>query len=209
MKETLLAGSTERILLYVDDEHGLFVAKLQATLTGGAFHFEIRALDINPPCNYELQPLLLIACRSVFHATFLSDKYGLINRQVYWLLEKTKYLPSGSTLHGHWFIDWRSAEPLQAILSLLKQHSNALQAKPGFEHKVALLSNSLGELSLTLSAQGKIIKLNSDLLTLMGGGGSVQSIEGQDWLSCLHIPSSTAKRRMQQILADVNRTKNR
>jgi hydrogenase-4 transcriptional activator len=207
MKETLLAGTTERILLYVDDEHSSFVAKLQATLTGGAFHFEIRALDINPPCNYELQPLLLIACRSVSHATSLSDKYGLINRQVYWLLEKTKYLPSRLTLHGHWFIDWRSAEPLQAILSLLKQHSNALQAKPGFEHKVALLSNSLGELSLTLSAQGKIIKLNTNLLTLMGGGVSVQSIEGQDWLSCLHIPSSTAKRRMQQILADVNRTK--
>jgi diguanylate cyclase (GGDEF)-like protein len=89
---------------------------------------------------------------------------------------------------------------------LLKQHSNALQAKPGLEHKLALLSDSLGELSLTLSAQGKIIKLNSELLTLMGVGVSLQSIEGQDWHSCLHIPSSSAKRRMQQILADVNRT---
>jgi diguanylate cyclase (GGDEF)-like protein len=206
MKETSLAGTTERILLYVDDEHSSFVAKLQATLTGGGFHFEIRALDINPPCNHELQSLLLIACSSVAHATSLSDKYGLLSRQVYWLLEKTKHLPSELTLYGHWFIDWRSAEPLQAILSLLKQHSNALQAKPGLEHKVTLLSDSLGELSLTLSAQGKIIKLNPELLTLMGVGMSVQSIEGQDWLSCLHIPSSTAKRRMQQILADVNRT---
>jgi hydrogenase-4 transcriptional activator len=204
MNETFLADTTERILLYVDDEHSSFVAKLQATLTGGAFHFEIRALDINPPCNHELQPLLLIACRSVSHAISLSDKYGLVNRQVYWLLEKTKYLHSKLTLYSHWFIDWRSPEPLQAILSLLKQHSNALQAKPRLDHKDASLSNSLGELSLTLSAQGKIIKLNPELLTLMGV--SVQSIEGQDWLSCLHIPSSTAKRRMQQILADVNRT---
>jgi hydrogenase-4 transcriptional activator len=206
MKETFLAKTTERILLYVDDEHSSFVAKLQATLTGGAFHFEIRALDINPPCNHELQPLLLIACNSVAHATSLSDKYGLLSRQVYWLLEKTKHLPSELTSYGHWFIDWRSAEPLQAILSLLKQHSNILQAKPGLEHKLALLSDSLGELSLTLCAQGKIIKLNPELLTLMGVGVSVQSIEGQDWLSCLHIPSSTAKHRMQQILADVNLT---
>ena len=206
MKETFLADTTERILLYVDDEHSSFVAKLQATLTGGAFHFEIRTLDINPPCNHELQPLLLIACSSVAHATSLSDKYGLLSRQVYWLLEKTKHLPSELTLYGHWFIDWRSAEPLQAILSLLKQHSNALQAKPGLEHKLALLSDSLGELSLTLSAQGKIIKLNPELLTLMGVGVSVEAIEGQDWLSCLHIPSSKAKHRMQQILADVNPT---
>jgi hydrogenase-4 transcriptional activator len=206
MKETSLANTTERILLYVDDEHSSFVAKLQATITGGAFHFEIRALDINPPCNHELQPLLLIACNSVAHATSLSDKYGLLSRQVYWLLEKTKHLPSELTSYGHWFIDWRSAEPLQAILSLLKQHSNILQAKPGLEHKLALLSDSLGELSLTLCAQGKIIKLNPELLTLMGVGVSVQSIEGQDWLSCLHIPSSTAKHRMQQILADVNPT---
>jgi hydrogenase-4 transcriptional activator len=206
MKETFLANTTERILLYVDDEHSSFVAKLQATLTGGAFHFEIRALDINPPCNHELQPLLLIACNSVAHAISLSDKYGLLSRQVYWLLEKTKHLPSELTSYGHWFIDWRSAEPLQAILSLLKQHSNILQAKPGLEHKLALLSDSLGELSLTLCAQGKIIKLNPELLTLMGVGVSVQSVEGQDWLSCLHIPSSTAKHRMQQILADVNPT---
>jgi hydrogenase-4 transcriptional activator len=206
MKETSLVNTTERILLYVDDEHSSFVAKLQATITGGAFHFEIRALDINPPCNHELQPLLLIACNSVAHATSLSDKYGLLSRQVYWLLEKTKHLPSELTSYGHWFIDWRSAEPLQAILSLLKQHSNILQAKPGLEHKLALLSDSLGELSLTLCAQGKIIKLNPELLTLMGVGVSVQSIEGQDWLSCLHIPSSTAKHRMQQILADVNPT---
>jgi hydrogenase-4 transcriptional activator len=206
MKETFLAGTTERILLYVDDEHSSFVAKLQAALTGGAFHFEIRSLDINPPCHHELQPLLLIACSSVAHASSLSDKYGLLNRQVYWLLEQKKHLPSELTLYGHWFIDWRSAEPLQAILSLLKQHHNALQAKPGLEHKLALLSDSLGELSLTLSAQGKIIKLNSELLTLMGVGVSLQSIEGQDWHSCLHIPSSTAKRRMQQILTDVNRT---
>jgi hydrogenase-4 transcriptional activator len=188
-----------RILLYVEQDHGSIVTELQSLVAKTEFRFEVTALGKGEP-----RGLMLVACRDRGHANILAHKHSLASQQVYWLADNADDSASHCPLPGHWFVDWRAPDALPAILSLLKHNNNQIQDKQRVVHKLALLSDCLGELSLTLKTDGKIIRLNSQLSTLLGASG--QSAIGQDWLASLKIPSSMAKRRMQHILADVKGT---
>ncbi|MFT6898490.1 MAG: hydrogenase-4 transcriptional activator [Paraglaciecola sp.] len=189
----------ERILLYVGQDHGPIVTELQSLVAKTEFRF-----DVTPLGKSEPQGLMLVACQDRGHANSLAHQHSLASQQVYWLADNTDDSANHLPLPGHWFVDWRAAGALLAILSLLKHNNNQIQDKQRVVHKLALLSDCIGELSLILNTDGKIVRLNPQLSTLLGGAG--QPTVGQDWLASLQIPSSMAKSRMQHILADVKGT---
>ena len=123
---------------------------------------------------------------------------------MYWLPADTQGWQVSKIPTGHQVVDWRACGVLTLLLQLLKQQAKATQDKLYAEHKLALLSNCLGDLSLTLSPQGDIIDINLELRSLMQNHGI--AAVGQNWLDSLHIPSSTAKSRMQHILSDLSHT---
>lgn len=187
------------ILLYIEQDDDSIVTELQSQLTTTKFHIEVTSLEKGDPGE-----LMLVACRDRAHANSLAHKHGLASQQVYWLADNTHDTGSHCPLPGHWFVDWRTTDTLLAILSLLKHHHNLVQDKQRAVHKLALLSDCLGELSLTLNPDGKIIEINPQLSTLIGASG--QPALGQDWLASLQIPSSMAKSRMQHILEGMKGT---
>ena len=191
--------SAERISLYVGQDHGPIVTELQSRVAKTEFHFEVTPLG-----KYEPQGLMLVVCQDRGHAHSLADQHSLASQQVYWLTDNTDDPASHPPLPGHWFVDWRASGALLAILSLLKHNNNLIQDKQRVAHKLDLLFDCIGELSLTLNTDGKIVSVNPQLSTLLGASG--QPPVGQDWFASLHIPSSMAKSRMQYILADVKET---
>lgn len=198
----------EHILLYVDKHGTPLITELQSLVINTEFQFDIVPLTCEL-ANVEIQgqntqPTLLVACESQDHAISLTEEFELLERQVYWLSADTSVLQESQLIPGHRFVDWRACGVLAVMLNLLKQQANVTQDKQYVEHKLALLSDCLGDLSLTLTAQGKIKDINLELMSLLGTKGL--SALGQDWLTSLHIPSSTAKSRMQHILSDLSHT---
>jgi diguanylate cyclase (GGDEF)-like protein len=189
----------ERISLYVGHDNGPIVTELQSLVAKTEFRFEVTPLGKSEP-----QGLMLVVCQDTEHANSLAHQHSLASQQVYWLANNTNASSSHLPLPGHWFVDWRAPGALLAILSLLKHNSNQILDKQRIVHKLALLSDCIGELSLILNTDGKIVRLNPQLSTLLGT--SEQPAVGQDWLASLQIPSSMAKSRMQHILADVKGT---
>ncbi|GAC19349.1 sigma 54-interacting transcriptional regulator [Paraglaciecola arctica] len=203
-----VADDLESILFYVEELKSPFTSELKRLVTNTEFKIEIVALStINKDvATLELnsQQPLLVACHNLDDAILLTAKYALLERQVYWLPADTTGLQVSQLNPGHQIVDWRACGVLTVLLQLLKQQNKITQDKKYVEHKLTLLSNCLGDLSLTLSAQGNIIDINLELMSLMRskGPGAI----GQNWLDSLHIPSRTAKNRMQHILADLSHT---
>ncbi|QHJ13128.1 Alginate biosynthesis transcriptional regulatory protein AlgB [Paraglaciecola mesophila] len=198
----------ERIRLYVEKPNVPLVAELQQYVAATEFQFDIvllsSALTDNDTPEQYLGGALLVACDSQEHALTLTEEYALLEQPVHWLVENTVDLQNNQLIPGHHFVDWRAAGVLTMMLSQLKQQANIHQDKVYVEHKLALLSDCLGSLSLTLSADGTIKHINQELMLKMGTKGL--SAKGQRWQTSLPIPSSTAKTRMQQILADLSHT---
>ncbi|MFQ3221266.1 MAG: hydrogenase-4 transcriptional activator [Paraglaciecola sp.] len=193
-----VTDNAQRISLYVEQDDDAIVTELKSLVAKTEFRFEVTPLNKGEP-----QLLMLVACRDWEHANFIAHKYSLASQQVYWLADNTDDSAGHKPLPGHWFVDWRAVGVLLTILSLLKHHHNLIQDKEHAVHKLALLSDCLGELSLTLNPEGKIIGFTPQLSTLLGTSGSAL---GQDWLSRLQIPSSIAKSRMEHIFADLKGT---
>jgi hydrogenase-4 transcriptional activator len=187
------------IILYVGQDHGPIITELQSLVAKTEFSFEVTPLGRSEP-----QGLMLVVCQDRGHANSLAHQHSLASQQVYWLAANTDDSSSHLPLPGHWFVDWRATGALLAILSLLKHNNNQLQDKQRVVHKLALLTDCIGELSLILNTDGKIVRLNPQLSNLLGESG--QPAVGQDWSASLPIPSSMAKNRMQHILADVKGT---
>ena len=200
-----LADEFERILLYVDKPNTAHIKELEKHTANSEFMFDVAPLSqaVNAIKGSQQAPLL-VACDSEEHAIALTDKYELLEQQVYWLTADTSALRDNQPIPGHKFVDWRASGVLAMMLSLLRQQSSISQDKVYVEHKLNLLSDCLGDLSLTLNAKGEIKDINPELLSMLGTKGL--SAIGQNWLSSLHIPSSTAKKRMQHILSDLGLT---
>ncbi|MFQ3236687.1 MAG: hydrogenase-4 transcriptional activator [Paraglaciecola sp.] len=194
-----VTDDTGQILLYVEQDLGSIVTELQSLVATTAFHFKT-----TPLCKGVPGTLMLVACRDRAHANSLTYEHTLASQQVYWLVDNRDDLTNHCPLPGHWFLDWRTPGALLAILSLLNHHTKLIQDNQRAAYKLALLSDWLGELSLILNADGKIIELNPKLSYLLGA--SAQPTLGQDGLASLQIPSSMAKKRMQLILADLKGT---
>ncbi|WP_339769632.1 sigma 54-interacting transcriptional regulator [uncultured Paraglaciecola sp.] len=203
-----VADDFEHILLYAQTAEDPLITELQNQVINTEFQLDVVQLALMGPdtasTNQSASPTLLVACDSPEHAIALTEDYGLLERQVYWLSADTRGLQDSQLIPGHLFVDWRACGVLTVMLNLLKQQTNISQDKHHVEHKLALLSDCLGDLSLTLSADGNIIDINLELMSLMGTKGL--SALGRHWLTSLHIPSSTAKNRMQNILSDLGHT---
>lgn len=203
-----LVEDIECIRLYVEKLNTPLVAELQQYVAATEFQFDIvllsSALADNDKAVQSSGGALLVACDSQEDALNLTEEYALLEQPVHWLIENTFHLQNNQLIPGHHFVDWRAAGVLTMMLSQLKQQANIHQDKVYVEHKLALLSDCLGTLSLTLSADGTIKHINQELMLKMGTKGL--SANGQSWQTSLPIPSSTAKARMQQILADLSHT---
>ena len=203
-----VTGDDEPILVYAENKKSPHVSDLQKHAENSEFEIEIVALTLSTKdvvaFGKNTQLPLLIACDNLENAILLTEKYGLLDWQVYWLSADTAGLEDTQINPGHQFVDWRACGVLAVILNLLKQQTHITRDKLYIEHKLALLSGCLGDLSLTLNAQGNIIGLNIELMSLMRNQGLAAI--GQNWLDSLHIPSSTAKSRLQHILSDLSHT---
>ncbi|ABG42043.1 response regulator receiver protein [Paraglaciecola sp. T6c] len=200
-----LADEFERIQLFVDKPNTIHIRELKKHTANTEFMFDIAPLSlaVNAIKSDQSAPLL-VACDSEEHAIALTDKYELLEQDVYWLTADTAALQDTQPVPGHIFVDWRASGVLAMMLSLLRQQASISQDKVYVEHKLNLLSDCLGDLSLTLNASGEIKDINPELLSMLGTKGL--SAIGQNWLSSLHIPSSTAKKRLQHILSDLGLT---
>ncbi|WP_339723354.1 sigma 54-interacting transcriptional regulator [uncultured Paraglaciecola sp.] len=198
----------EPILLYVEDPSSSVISELQEQLANTEFKIKVVALSSELMVNAspDLPPAAprLVVCQNLDDAIELTAKYTLVDCQIYWLPADTLGWQVSQISREHQVVDWRGCEVLALLLQLLKQQAKATQAKWYAEHKLALLSNCLGDLSVTLSPQGDIIDMNLELRTLMQNKGI--SAIGKNWLESLDIPSSTAKSRMQHILSDLSHT---
>ena len=203
-----VTGDDEPVLLYAENKKSSHVTDLQKQTKNTKFEIKIVPLTLSfkdlMAFGQNSQLPLLVACENLDDATLLTDKYGLLDWQVYWLSADTAGLQDSQINPGHQFFDWRACGVLAVILNLVKQQTLITQDKLYIKHKLALLSGCLGDLSLTLNEQGNIIDINIKLMSLMRNQGLAAI--GQNWLDSLHIPSSNAKSRLQHILSDLRHT---
>ena len=200
--------SFDAISLYVEEPSSSLISELQEQITKTGFQIEVVPITtefkVVAKGKQHSEYPLLVACQSLDDVILLTTKYGLVDCQVYWLPADTSGGQESPINPGHQVVDWRAGGVLAVVLQLLKQQANIIRDKLYTEHKLALLSNCLGDLSLTLSAEGNIKDINHELMSLMHTNGPAAI--GQNWLDSLHIPSSTAKSRMQHILSDLSHT---
>ncbi|MEP4890592.1 MAG: sigma 54-interacting transcriptional regulator [Aliiglaciecola sp.] len=154
--------------------------------------------------SQNLRSPILVLCQNQGHAESLIKRFNLDNRQVFWLSQDAPHVPTKTNAAEHWYLDWTQVDAVLPILSLLKQHRQVSKDLERSKHKLSMLSECLGEMSMTLNADGRIVEVNAPLLEEMVDTGDI--VIGQDLLSCLNVPSPIAKRRMLQILADMSRT---
>ncbi|GAA6185726.1 sigma 54-interacting transcriptional regulator [Aliiglaciecola sp. NS0011-25] len=184
--------------LAADSEYSAAISALQHTFAA-KYDFVITAL-----AEQSLPTSILLLCQNEEHGTSLSNRFNLHGLQVFWLPQDPSYQPLKPLINGHWYLDWKQPPTVLPVLSLIQQQHRLLADFSTTKQKLSMLTECLGEMSLTLNSHGQIIEMNAPLLKVMGESG--KSVIGQTLLSCLHIPSSIAKRRMTQILADLSRT---
>ncbi|MEP1448876.1 MAG: sigma 54-interacting transcriptional regulator [Paraglaciecola sp.] len=196
----------EVILLYVEAAARPKVAELLQHLASSQYKIEVITLTAEFMARAVQQqslPLLMI-CQNLDHALALNSKFGLADCNLFWLPAETQGWHVNQLPSKHQVVDWRAFGVIDLLLQLVQQQTQAFQEKLYAQHKLALLSNCLGDLSLTLSPQGNIVDINLKLSGLLQNHGITAM--GQNWLESLHIPSTTAQTRMQQTLADLKHT---
>lgn len=202
----VLTHDKNNIVLYVDSDLEIspeyidMLNELQQHITSSGM--QLQKLSLSK--NNKIGSSILVVCQNNSHADRLIKRFNLQDQQVFWLAENPQQHDQTLSLKEHWFIDWRNEQALLPILSLLARQNDIFRAKQHTEHKFALLSECLGELVITLSSAGSITEINAELSALMGD--SCTSAIGKDLLSYLQIPSDTAKKRMQNIFADLERS---
>ncbi|MBU3003656.1 sigma 54-interacting transcriptional regulator [Paraglaciecola arctica] len=195
----------EVVLLYVEEPTNPMIEELLQQLASPKFKVEAITLTAELMRSALQQSLpLLMVCQNLDHALALTSKFELADCNLFWLPADTQGWQVNRLPDKHQVVDWQAFGVIELLLQLLQQQTQAIQDKLYAQHKLALLSNCLGDLSLTLSPQGNIVDINPKLSDLLQNHG-VAAI-GQNWLESLHIPSSTAQNRMQQILADLKHT---
>ncbi|MGS2720894.1 sigma 54-interacting transcriptional regulator [Paraglaciecola aestuariivivens] len=184
------------INLYIDELNQALQPELDSLVDASRFDLQLISLE-----NLA-QPLagvpILIACENAAKAKQLSQQHQLANQTVYWLLASNTQASAELQSTLHQVIDWRA----QGVLNLLCQQATLAQQKQHSEHKLALLSDCLGQLSVTLDPKGNIVDINSEFLAIL----AEQKVVGKNWLECLDIPSNTAKARMQEVLSKLGKT---
>ena len=194
------------ITLYIDSDlaASTVYTKMLLTLESQASAAGMLLKKIALSSNCDDQPSMLVACQHTEHAAQLIKRFNLNVQQIFWLQEHPQQTDQTQLLKNHWFIDWSNEQALLAILSLLARNNEIYSTQQHIEQKVNLLTACLGELVVTFSAEGKITELNPELSAVLGDSSA--SAIGKDLLSCIKIPSDTAKNRLQNILSDLERT---
>ncbi|WP_245807589.1 sigma 54-interacting transcriptional regulator [Cognaticolwellia beringensis] len=201
-----LAQKKNSITLFIDSEINAtadftnMLKTIQAQTSAMGIQLQTLALS----GDYGDQSAMFVACQNAAHAERLINRCNLKSQQVFWLQEQPQQKIQEKLPNNHWFIDWPNEQALLPILSLLARYNDIYSAKQHTEQKFSLLTECLGEWVVTLSNEGKIVELNAELSTVLGDSSA--SAIGKDLLSCIKIPSDTAKIRMENILSDLERT---
>lgn len=198
----------ELFLLFAEQQSHPLIAEIQAQLANSEFQITSVSLStelkLSATSSLNTPLPLLVFCQDLQDAIKLTAKYDLSKWQIYWLPADTTEWPVTPINPGHQVVEWRAFGVLPLLLNLLKQQAKTAQDKLYTEHKLALLSKCLGDLSLTISAQGNIIEINPELRSLLPNKG--MAAIGQNWLDSLNIPSTIANSRMQLILSELSNT---
>ena len=201
-----LACVKNSITLYIDSDFAASTVytKMFLTLQLQAFSAGLLLKKIVLSSNCDDQPSMLVACQNTEHAEQLIKRFNLNVQQVFWLQGHPQLTAQTQLLKNHWFIDWSNEQALLPILSLLARNNEIYSTQQHSEQKFNLLTECLGELVVTLSAEGKITELNPALLAVLSDSSAFAI--GKDLLSCIKIPSDMAKNRLQNILSNFERT---
>jgi diguanylate cyclase (GGDEF)-like protein len=201
-----LAQTKNSITLFIDSDINASAdfTDMRMTIKSHASNLDFKFKISELSCGYDARSAMLVACQNTKHAELLIKRFNLNEQQVFWLLEQPQPAVQAQLQKNHWFVDWKNEQTLLPILSLLVSNYDINSAKQHTEQKFSLLTECLGEWVVTLNNEGKIIELNAELSAVMGDSSALAI--GQDLLSCIKIPSDTAKTRMQSILSDLERT---
>ncbi|GAB2676481.1 sigma 54-interacting transcriptional regulator [Aliiglaciecola aliphaticivorans] len=181
-----------------DTEYQHSIASIQQTF---ASHYDLVVSSLH---RDNLYPSMLILCQDHAHAESLTERCNLHSQHVFWLFQQPIQFPTEPLVKGQWYLDREQPQTVLPVLSLLQQKSLADKGFARSERKLSMLTECLGEMSMTLNSDGRIVEINAPLLEEMADTGPIAM--GQELFSCLNIPSSIAKRRMLQILTDMSRT---
>ncbi|MBA6342760.1 sigma 54-interacting transcriptional regulator [Colwellia sp. MB02u-10] len=201
-----LAYVKNSITLYIDSDlaASTVYTKMFLTLQSQASVAGIPLKKMALSSNCDNQSSMLVACQNTEHAEQLIKRFNLNVQQVYWLQEHPQLTAQTQLLKNHWFIDWSNEQALLPILSLLARNNDIYSTQQDSEQKFNLLTKCLGELVVTLSAEGKVTELNPALSVVLGDSSA--SAIGKNLLSCIKIPSDAAKDRLLNILSDLEPT---
>ncbi|MDN4502500.1 sigma 54-interacting transcriptional regulator [Alteromonadaceae bacterium BrNp21-10] len=202
MTVSLVNNHVAALAIYVEPGCEDAFLTLQKTLT--LSHPTLGLHQLDSPSQSATRPLLII-CQNADSALALTTQFSLRNDLIYWLPVDTKTTKQNSDMSGQWLEHWQQPNNMTALWPLLIANTTLAEELKRHQQKLSLLSDCLGDLTLTLSQDGRILEVNSALADLTDQ--SATELYGQHWLDIFSIPSSAAQKRMHSIFTDIGTSK--